>query len=204
MSETTTTPKPLQPYDRVTFAWECEATQIPSGNPVKIPEGTTAMVTQTLGGNVTLQLANYGGLVQVREKQARALYREGEPKPERPSPSEEAAAAAARAAAGPVDEKTVWEVLKTCYDPEIPVNIVDLGLVYDMQIVPIPEGGNRVNVKMTLTAMGCGMGPHIARDAQNKLLEIPGITQADVQIVWDPPWNQSMISEEGKKRLGIY
>ncbi len=203
MSETTT--KPLQGYDRVTFAWECEATQIPSGNPVKIPEGTQAMVTQTLGGNVTLQLANYGGLVQLREKDARVLYRDGEVKPERPAQTEEAASAAAKAAAaGPVDEKKVWEALKTCFDPEIPVNIVDLGLVYDMQIAPIPEGGNRVNVKMTLTAMGCGMGPSIARDAQNKLLEIPGVAQADVQIVWDPPWNQSMISENGKKRLGLY
>jgi probable FeS assembly SUF system protein SufT len=203
MSETTI--KPLQAYDRVTFAWDCDATQIPSGNPVKIPEGTQAMVTQTLGGNITLQLSNYGGLAQVREKDARVLYREGEPKPERPSQTEEAATAAAKAAAaGPVDEKSVWEVLKTCFDPEIPVNIVDLGLVYDMKVSPIAEGGNRVDVKMTLTAMGCGMGPSIARDAQNKLLEVPGVAQADVQIVWDPPWNQSMISDDGKKRLGIY
>lgn len=203
MSETTT--KPLQAYDRVTFAWDCEATQIPSGNPVKIPEGTQAMVTQTLGGNITLQLSNCGGLAQVREKDARALYREGEPKPVRPSQAQEAASVAAKAAAaGPVDEKAVWEVLKTCYDPEIPVNIVDLGLVYDLKISPLAEGGNRVDVKMTLTAMGCGMGPHIARDAQNKLLEIPGVAQAQVDIVWDPPWNQSMISDDGKKRLGLY
>ncbi len=110
----------------------------------------------------------------------------------------------AAAAEGPVDEKAVWDVLKTCFDPEIPVNIVDLGLVYDMKISPIAEGGNRVDVKMTLTAMGCGMGPSIARDAQTKMLDIAGVTQAQVDIVWDPPWNQSMVSEDGKKRLGLY
>jgi len=95
-------------------------------------------------------------------------------------------------------------MLKTCYDPEIPVNIVDLGLVYDVKLAPLSSGRSRVDVKMTLTAMGCGMGPAIAAQARDKLLAVPGVEEADVQIVWDPPWNQSMITEAGKKRLGIW
>ena len=105
---------------------------------------------------------------------------------------------------GPADEKQVWEELKACYDPEIPVNIVDLGLVYDVKLTPMPSGNSRVDVKMTLTAMGCGMGPAIAAQARDRILTIPGVTEADVQIVWDPPWNQSMVTDAGKKRLGIW
>jgi probable FeS assembly SUF system protein SufT len=104
---------------------------------------------------------------------------------------------------GPVDEKVVWETLKTCYDPEIPVNIVDLGLVYDMNIQPLTAGKNKVSVKMTLTAPGCGMGSVIAGDAQQKLLYLPGIEEAEVEIVWDPPWHQSMITPEGRRVLGL-
>ena len=106
---------------------------------------------------------------------------------------------------GPADEKEIWEQLKTCYDPEIPVNIVDLGLVYDVKVSPLPAGNrSRVDVKMTLTAMGCGMGPVIAMQARDKILTVPGVAEADVQIVWDPPWNQNMITDAGKKRLGIW
>ncbi len=97
----------------------------------------------------------------------------------------------------------MWEQLKTCYDPEIPVNIVDLGLVYDLRITSEPDGASRVDVKMTLTAQGCGMGGAIAADARQKLLMLPGVSDADVQIVWDPPWNPQMISAEGKERLGM-
>jgi probable FeS assembly SUF system protein SufT len=106
-------------------------------------------------------------------------------------------------AAGPVDEKLVWDTLKTCYDPEIPVNIVDLGLVYDMHIEPTPSGSSLVSVKMTLTAPGCGMGATIAGDAQQKLLYLPGVEEAVVEIVWEPPWHQSMITEQGRKVLGL-
>ncbi len=106
-------------------------------------------------------------------------------------------------AAGPVEEKAVWEQLKQCFDPEIPVNIVDLGLVYDCQLIQKPEGGSKVEVKMTLTAPGCGMGPAIANDAQSKILSIDGVDEADVQLVWDPPWSQNMISEAGRMKLGM-
>jgi probable FeS assembly SUF system protein SufT len=100
-------------------------------------------------------------------------------------------------------EEAVWEVLKTCFDPEIPVNIVDLGLVYDLAVEQTPAGGHTIEMKMTLTAPGCGMGPVIAEDAKGKVLLVPGVAAADVRITWEPAWNQSMISEEGKMKLGL-
>ncbi|HXP34429.1 MAG TPA: iron-sulfur cluster assembly protein, partial [Chthoniobacterales bacterium] len=104
---------------------------------------------------------------------------------------------------GAVSEDAVWNQLKQCFDPEIPVNIVDLGLVYDCRLIKKDDGGTRVEVKMTLTAPGCGMGPAIAHDAQSKILSIDGVDEADVQLVWDPPWNQNMISEAGRMKLGM-
>ncbi len=100
-------------------------------------------------------------------------------------------------------EDDVWAQLRQCFDPEIPVNIVDLGLVYDCKLLKHDGGGTKVEVKMTLTAPGCGMGPAIAHDAQSKILTIDVVTEADVQLVWDPPWNQHMISEAGRMKLGM-
>jgi probable FeS assembly SUF system protein SufT len=100
-------------------------------------------------------------------------------------------------------ELQLWETLKSCYDPEIPVNIVDLGLIYDVRIEPSNESGRRVEVKMTLTAPGCGMGGVIAGDAQQKLMALPGVDDAVVEVVWDPPWHQSMITPEGRRVLGL-
>ena len=97
----------------------------------------------------------------------------------------------------------MWTKLKTCFDPEIPVNVVDLGLIYNMQISPLPNGGNRVDVSMTLTAQGCGMGSSIGRDAESKLLTLPGVKEANVQIVWDPPWSPERISTEGRSLMGL-
>lgn len=190
----------LKNYDLITFGRDCEVTQIPSGNNLLITRGTEAHVGQTLGGNITLQIPAYG-LVQVANRNLDALLKDGQP-------VAPAAAAETAASAGdqtrPADEQEIWKVLKTCYDPEIPVNIVDLGLVYDVKLTDQPAGGSRVDVKMTLTAMGCGMGPVIANQAREKILAVPGVREADVQIVWDPPWNQSMITDDGKKRLGIW
>jgi probable FeS assembly SUF system protein SufT len=104
---------------------------------------------------------------------------------------------------GPVKEDDIWTQLKTCYDPEIPVNIVDLGLIYSMEMKPQEDGGTLVEVKMTLTAPGCGMGPSIASDAQRKILTVPGVTDAQVDVVWDPPWSADRISAEGKSKLGM-
>ncbi len=169
---------------------DCEAVQIPVGNTVVLPAGTMVDIAQTLGGAYTVRALD--GLFQISAKNADALGLE--------TSDDKQAAAVAH---GPVDEKTVWDTLRTCYDPEIPVNIVDLGLVYDLGIEELPEGGSKVFVKMTLTAQGCGMGPVIAQDAQEKVLAIPGVEDAQVEIVWDPPWHQSMITPAGRKILGL-
>ena len=172
---------------------DLEVILIPAGQKYTIPTGTKGVITQALGGNYTI--ATQYGLSQVAEKDLEAL---GVEKP--------AAAAKEKAAArtnGEVSEDEVWTQLKQCYDPEIPVNIVDLGLVYDCRLIKKDDGGTRVEVKMTLTAPGCGMGPAIAHDAQSKILSIDGIDEADVQLVWDPPWNQNMISEAGRMKLGM-
>lgn len=187
----------LRPSDLVQFIRDCPATQIPYGNAITVPANTQAYVGQTLGGNVTLQVPSFG-LVQVLNKDIGAIAKDGVPL----TPT--GASAAAGTHDGPAREQDLWEALKTCYDPEIPVNIVDLGLVYDVKIIELPSKRSRVEVKMTLTAMGCGMGPAIAAQARDRLLSVPGVEEADVQIVWDPPWNQSMITEAGKKRLGIW
>ena len=183
--------------DRLTFGRDAEVIQIPSGNKIMLPQNTEAMVTQTLGGNVTLQIPSLGILAQVASRNVDALLKDGVPVAKAPS-------SASATPAGPASETDVWETLKTCYDPEIPCNIVDLGLVYDVKLATLPSNNSRVEVKMTLTAMGCGMGPAIAAQARDKILDLPGVEEASVDIVWDPPWNQSMITETGKKRLGIW
>ncbi len=165
--------------------------QIPAGHTVTLPAGTEVDVTQTLGGTYTVHAA--GALFRISGKDADALGRQPE-SPVAPDPA---------ATGDLVDEKMVWETLRSCYDPEIPVNIVDLGLVYDMGIEDLPSQGKKVFVKMTLTAPGCGMGATIAGDAQQKILMLPGVEDASVEIVWDPPWHQSMITAEGRRLLGI-
>jgi probable FeS assembly SUF system protein SufT len=175
-----------------TLSRACEAIQIPSGNKMTLPAGTQGVITQTLGGSYTI--ATPHGLSRIADKDLDALGLE------KPASTN---GAPKTAAGGEVDEKAVWDQLKQCFDPEIPVNIVDLGLVYDCRLMDKPEGGKKVEVKMTLTAPGCGMGPAIAHDAQSKILSIDGIDEADVQLVWDPPWNQSMISEAGRMKLGM-
>jgi len=166
--------------------------QIPQGTPVLLPKGTPADITQTLGGTYTIHAK--GGLFRIAGKDADALGIDSSiPAETRPANNQPVAA----------DEQQVWETLKTCFDPEIPVNIVDLGLVYAMEIEKLPSGFSRVNVKMTLTAPGCGMGATIAGDAQQKLLYLEGVEDANVEIVWDPPWHQSMITADGRRILGL-
>ena len=170
---------------------DCEAVQIPIGTAALLTKGSAVDITQTLGGTFTVRTPE--GLFKIAGKDADALGIEKESQGAPPASSPE----------GPLDEKQVWEALKTCYDPEIPVNIVDLGLVYDMVIENLPAGGSKIMVKMTLTAPGCGMGPSIAGDAQEKLLALAGVAEAFVDIVWDPPWHQSMITAEGRQILGL-
>lgn len=173
---------------------DCPAVQIPAGNVVVLPAGTPVDITQNLGGTYTVRAL--GGLFQIAGRDADALGLEAAASPT-------GAPATPGATAAPVTETQVWDVLRTCYDPEIPVNIVDLGLVYDLTLAVLPAGGSRVQMKMTLTAPGCGMGPVIAQDAREKLLSLPGVREAEVEVVWDPPWHPTMISPEGRRVLGL-
>jgi len=174
---------------------DCQVVAVPAGHSLALPQGTEVMITQSLGGSYTLLVPTYGGLFRLSDRDADAIGKERS--------SAVPPATEGQALSGDALEKEVWQTLKTCYDPEIPVNIVDLGLVYDMQISNLSDGA-RVDVKMTLTAQGCGMGGSIAGDARNKLLDLPGVVEADVQVVWDPPWTPEKISPEGRTLLGIH
>jgi probable FeS assembly SUF system protein SufT len=180
----------------VALTRDCEAVQIPHGTTATIPQGTPVDVAQTLGGSFTVHAP--GGLFRISNRDADALGLEPE-QTVRPETDSEARPGGQAA----VEESQVWDILKSCFDPEIPVNIVDLGLIYDLSLETPADGGAKVEVKMTLTAPGCGMGGVIARDAQEKLLMLDGIEEATVEIVWDPPWNQSMITPEGRRILGL-
>ena len=178
-----------------TLSRDVVATQIPSGDKTPLAAATRVMIHQTLGGSYTVQTDF--GLFRIDGKDADAL---GE--------KSDAAGATTHAslADGSPDPEAIWAQLRHVFDPEIPVNIVDLGLVYSMDVEKVAEQtppGYKVTVAMTLTAPGCGMGPAIAEDAKNKILLVPGVSDADVRITWDPPWNQQMISEEGKMKLGL-
>jgi len=179
----------MQTESPISLKRECAAIQIPAGTTTMLPAGTEVHITQTLGGSYTVHAP--GGLFRIAPQDADALGLEA------------AASTSSSSASGEANEQLIWDTLRTCFDPEIPVNIVDLGLVYDMQFAKQPSGGARVDVKMTLTAPGCGMGPAIAGDAQVKLLNLEGIEDAHVEIVWDPPWHHSMISPAGRKALGL-
>jgi len=173
---------------------DCQVVAVPAGHTLMLPQGTEVMITQSLGGSYTLLVPSYGGLFRLSNRDADAIGREAR-QSEGPGPGQ--------ALTGEALETEVWQALKTCFDPEIPVNIVDLGLVYDMQISPLHDG-SRVDVKMTLTAQGCGMGGSIAADARNKLLDLAGVVEAEVQVVWDPPWTPEKISPEGRALLRIH
>ena len=180
----------MQDVRSVELARDCEAVQIPSGAPVQLPKGIPVTITQTLGGTYTVHAQ--GGLYRISGQDADALGIQPATTPQ-----------TGGGAPAEFDEKLVWDTLRTCYDPEIPVNIVDLGLVYDLHVEKLPNGNHRVDVKMTLTAPGCGMGTVIAGDAQQKLLMLDPVEEANVEIVWDPPWHQSMITAEGRRILGL-
>jgi probable FeS assembly SUF system protein SufT len=178
--------------DPVTLSRNVEASVIPVGTRVTLQKGEQAHITQTLGGSYTVVVN--GNMFRIEGKDADAL-------------GLQVAGPKTGAGAGPVTqeqvEKEIWNQLKTCYDPEIPVNIVDLGLIYDCHLEPIGANSYRVGVKMTLTAPGCGMGPVLQQDVQNKLLSLEAVDDVSVELVWDPPWNQSMLSEAAKLQLGM-
>jgi probable FeS assembly SUF system protein SufT len=174
-----------------TLSREVTVTQIPSGDKQTLFQGDSVFIHQVLGGSYTVQTST--GLFRLDGKDADAI-------------GETVAVQTVNAATladGAPNPEAIWDQLRKVFDPEIPVNIVDLGLVYTMDVGKLDEGGFKVDVAMTLTAPGCGMGPAIAEDAKGKILLVPGVSTADVRITWDPPWNQSMISEEGKMKLGL-
>ncbi len=177
--------------DPITLTRDVEAAIVPIGSKVTLQKGEQAYITQSLGGSYTV-LVN-GNMFRVEGKDADAL--------------------GVQMAANPLNtgapvtqeqlEKEIWNQLRTCYDPEIPVNIVDLGLIYDCHLQPLAASSYRVDVKMTLTAPGCGMGPMLAQDVQNKLLGLEAVDDVAVELVWDPPWNQAMMTEAAKLQLGL-
>jgi probable FeS assembly SUF system protein SufT len=180
--------------DPVILTRDVEAALVPAGTGVVLKQGEKAHVTQSLGGNYTV-IVN-GNMFRIEEKNGDALGFQIAAKPEKMAGDARSADAV---------EQDVWAQLKTCYDPEIPVNIVDLGLVYGCVLTPVEKiNAYRVEVKMTLTAPGCGMGPTLAEDVRKKLMSIVEIEEANVELVWDPPWSQSMLSEAARLKLGIY
>jgi probable FeS assembly SUF system protein SufT len=177
--------------DPITLTRDVEAAVVPVGSQVTLQKGEQAYVTQSLGGSYTVVVN--GNMFRIEGKDADALGFE--------------VAAKTAGTGAPVSqeqlEKEIWDQLKSCYDPEIPVNIVDLGLIYDCHISPLAEHSYRVDVKMTLTAPGCGMGPMLAQDVQNKVLSLEAVDDVAVELVWDPPWNQAMMTEAARLQLGL-
>jgi len=175
----------------ITLTRDVEAAIIPVGTKVTLLKGETAYVTQSLGGSYTVVVN--GNMFRIEGTDADSLGVETAPK--------------ATSTGAPVTqenlEKEIWNQLRNCYDPEIPVNVVDLGLIYDCHLSPLGGSSYKVDVKMTLTAPGCGMGPMLAQDVQNKLLGLDAIDDVQVELVWDPPWNQAMMTEAAKLQLGL-
>jgi probable FeS assembly SUF system protein SufT len=171
---------------------EVDAIQIPYGNSVKIPDGTEVVVVQELGGAFTVRTLQ-GFLLRVDGKDADALGLEAPVSPDHGTGD-----------LGPCSEQRILSVLKTCYDPEIPVNIVDLGLIYGFNCGPLSGNGSgcKIDVQMTLTAPGCGMGQVLKDDVERKLQELPGVEKAEVEVVFDPPWEPSRMTEEARLALG--
>jgi len=175
-----------------TLSRDVVATQIPSGDKHTLSAGAKLFIHQVLGGSYTVQTDV--GLYKLDTADADAIG-------EKVMVEE---VIAATSADGSPDPEAVWDQLKKVFDPEIPVNIVDLGLVYSMDVIKLDDDqGYKVEIAMTLTAPGCGMGPAIAEDAKSKVLLVPGLSIAEVNLVWEPAWTQSMISEEGKMVLGL-
>jgi len=169
---------------------DVEAVIIPAGEPLMLREGTTGFITQALGGSFTVYVE--GNLFHIAGSNADALGLEVVPPPDVPENATDKDI-----------ESIVWQQLKTCYDPEIPVNIVDLGLIYRCDITRLPDGNRSVSVDMTLTAPGCGMGEILVRDAQEKIAAIPTIADVHVELVFDPPWHQGLMSDEARLQTGL-
>lgn len=174
----------------LTVLRDCDAMLIPNGIPVTLREGEQVMITQAIGGTYTVNVN--GNLARVDVKYADAL-----------GLTDDLIAMNSFVIPERLDDESVWEVLSTCFDPEIPVNIVELGLIYDMQIKPLENEQAEVYIQMTLTAAGCGMGPVLVEDVRTRVGKLPTVKMVDVDLVFDPPWNQSLMSEAAKLTLGM-
>jgi probable FeS assembly SUF system protein SufT len=180
--------------EQVTLTRDVEAALVPVGDRVVLKAGERATITQALGGSYSVVVG--GNMYRIDGKDAEALGKQ---------PLAQQSKQARVAATRDEVEESVWEALRTCYDPEIPVNIVELGLVYACDLHPVadPEGW-RIGLQMTLTAPGCGMGDYLSREVEQKLLAIPGVEQVDVELVWDPPWSRDRMSEAARLELGVF
>ena len=176
--------------DSVRLTRDVEANLVPSGDQITLKKGELVRITQALGGSYTVLIQ--GNMAQVASSNADALGKEAEESQADSCSAEQT-----------FHEQLVWDQLKTCYDPEIPVNIVDLGLIYDCRVWELENENYRINIKMTLTAPGCGMGPAIAKDVEDKLMLLPNVDYVFVELVWDPPWSQDMMTDEAKLELGM-
>jgi probable FeS assembly SUF system protein SufT len=174
----------------ITFVRDCDAVLIPAGEKVTLPAGSTGFMTQALGGSFTVYIE--GNLFRISGRDGDAI---GQEPLAAPDVGDDATEADVEAAA--------WQQLRTCYDPEIPINIVELGLVYECKIERAPTGLRVAKVKMTLTAPGCGMGEVLTQDVREKIGMVPTVERAEVELVFDPPWNQSMMSEEARLEAGL-
>jgi probable FeS assembly SUF system protein SufT len=185
----------MPPQEHAVVSRECKAVQIPEGLPVILAPGTRVRIAQALGGSYTV-VTDRGLMMRIDERNADAIGKGAS--------AEAPADLAAGSLPGSLEDR-IWERLRTCYDPEIPVNIVDLGLVYSCEIGPEGDAaaGSVVDIKMTLTAPGCGMGPVLAQDVKEKVQALPGVTRAEVEIVFDPQWSKNMMTEAALLQLGL-
>ena len=174
---------------------DCDAILIPVGTPLSLPEGTTVLITQALGGSYTVNVN--GNLARIDAKNADALGFDIKNNIDLDTKKE-------ITGDGVVDEELVWQQLKTCYDPEIPINIVELGLIYQCDITPLGADGNQVDITMTLTSPGCGMGDYLAEDIRLKISNLPNVSKVNVDVTFDPPWSYDMMSEAAKLETGMF
>lgn len=177
-------------YETISLTRDVVGVLIPAGTRVELPEGAEAAITQALGGSYTIQVQ--GHLFRIDGKDADALGKTPQGAIELPADASEAEI-----------EKAVWAQMKTCYDPEIPIDIVELGLIYECRVEPAKDGGWRAHIVMTLTAPGCGMGDVLVNDVRSKVQQVSGVREAEVEMVFDPPWTREMMSEAAQLQAGF-
>ena len=178
-------------YKIIELGQDCQATVIPGGQPMLLQRGEQVVVTQTLGGSATVQ-TQMGYLVRISAEDSAALGLSGD------------GAEAISGSEGPFELDQVIAQLKNVFDPEIPINVVDLGLIYLCQAEPLDDGTHRVEIRMSMTAPGCGMGDVLKEDARAAVQSVPGVSDVDVELVWDPPWGQDRMSEAARLQLGMF